>query len=183
MHTGQISSSFVCFFLPACFCLSSCLIGAWNLCTTRIVREVGIKCPPPSRWSESTEHPWGCTSFTQPAFLLFSSNPSTRSSLTFGDDGPTRSTRAISQGTPEWKRNPFCCGPACDLIDAIRLRGRPPRALAKDIFNWCQGPINHPVSKRPCNAFYISTYVESERVCHRREPLSKKEVFWRPLPL
>lgn len=52
-----------------------------------------------------------------------------------------------------------------------------------DICNWCQGPINHPVSKRPCNAFYISTYVESKRVCHRGKPLSRrKKLFWKPFP-
>lgn len=71
----------------------------------------------------------------------------------------------------------------CDLMDTIHLQRRPPGALVADICNWCQGPINHPVSKRPCNAFYISTYVESKRVCHRGKPLSRrKKLFWKPFP-
>lgn len=71
----------------------------------------------------------------------------------------------------------------CNLMDTIHLQCRPHGALAADICNWCQGPINHPVSKRPCNAFYISTYVESKRVCHRGKPLSRrKKLFWKLFP-
>lgn len=44
-------------------------------------------------------------------------------------------------------------------------------SVAEDIHNWCQGPINQPVSKRPCNAFWFSAYVESGPVCQRAEPL------------
>ncbi len=44
-------------------------------------------------------------------------------------------------------------------------------SVAEDMHNWCQGPINQPVSKRPCNAFWISAYVESEPVFQRAEPL------------
>ena len=80
-------------------------------------------------------------------------------------------------------RQPKGCGPECELIDTIHLQSRPCCALLRDICNWCQGPINHPVSKRPYNAFYISTYVESKRVCHQCKPLSEKEVFWRPFPV
>lgn len=114
------------------------------------------------------------------AFLSFSLRK--RSSLTFDDNDPTRSTKAIGQKTCEWKGNPFCRGPECDLIDTIHLQRRPPRALTRDICNWCQGPINHPVSKRPCNAFYISTYVESKRVCHQCKPLSEKKGFLEAFP-
>ncbi len=44
-------------------------------------------------------------------------------------------------------------------------------SVAEDMHNWCQGPINQPVSKRPCNAFWISAYVESEPVFQQAEPL------------
>lgn len=46
MLTGQISSSFVCCFFPACICHNLCLIGAWNLCTTRILRDWNSLFPP-----------------------------------------------------------------------------------------------------------------------------------------
>lgn len=107
---------------------------------------------------------WICTrlSFCS-AFLSLK----TKSTL---DDSETREAWAK---TLEWKRYPFCWVLECDLIDTVHLQ-RPPHALWKDICNRCQGPINHPVSKRPCNGFYISTYVESEHVCHRCEPLSEK---------
>lgn len=67
-------------------------------------------------------------------------------------------------------------------MDTIHLRHRPLHALTRDICNWCQGPINHLVSKRPCNAFYISTYVESERVCHQCKPLLEEKGFLDAFP-
>lgn len=76
-----------------------------------------------------------------------------------------------------------CCIFECYMIDTTHLLCRPLYAPTGDFFNWCQGPINHPVSKRPCNAFYISTYVESKRVCHQCKPLWRKKVFWRPFPV
>lgn len=165
-------------FFPACICLIPCLIGAWNLCTTRKRWEVWLKFPPDDAVSVKALNTHEDVVLLS---LLFGLRK--RSSLTFDDNEPTRSGKPTGQTTCEWKRNPFCPDPEWDLIDTIHLQCRPPRALAKDICNWCQGPINHPVSKRPCSAFYISTYVESERVCHRCEPLSEKKVFWRPFPL
>lgn len=61
-------------------------------------------------------------------------------------------------------RHLLCCRPHYPLTQTSL-------SVAADIHNWCQGPINQPVSKRPCNAFWISAYVESEPVCQRAEPL------------
>lgn len=166
MHTGQISLSFVCC-SPCLYMLNPCLIGAWNLCTTRILRDVQLKFLISSRWycqCEDSEYPWGC-SFNQPLYFFLFKKIATCQL-------PKKEQKEIGPKTSEWKHNPFCGGHECDLIDTIHLQCSPPCALGKDICNWCQGPINHLVSKRPCNAFYISTYVESERVYHRCEPLS-----------
>lgn len=86
--------------------------------------------------------------------------------------------------TSEWRGNPFCSGRWMRFDGHYPLAAQASRCpRPADICNWCQGPINHPVSKRPCNAFYISTYVESKRVCHRGKPLSRrKKLFWKPFP-
>lgn len=66
----------------------------------------------------------------------------------------------------------LCCRPL--RFDRHYPLSQTSLSVAEDIHNCCQGPINHPVSKRPCNGFCISTYVESERVCRQWEPLAAR---------
>lgn len=72
-----------------------------------------------------------------------------------------------------WKRPSICCAVGL-WFDRHYPLTQTSLSVAEDICNCCQGPINHPVSKRPCNAFWISTYVESEAVCQQAEPLRGK---------
>lgn len=106
-----------------------------------------------------------------------------RSSSSSDDNDPVRAAKVTEWETLKQEGNTSLFGFECDMIDTIHLLCRPLYAPTRDIFNWCQGPINHPVSKRPCNAFYISTYVESKRVCHQCKPLWRKKVFWRLFPV
>lgn len=106
-----------------------------------------------------------------------------RSSSSSDDNNPARTAKITEWETLSRKAILVCCVFECDMIDTIHLLCRPLYAPTRDIFNWCQGPINHPVSKRPCNAFYISAYVESKRVCHQCKSLWRKKAFWRPFPV
>lgn len=164
MHAGQISPRFV---LCSCLYLSEHMSGWKHEAGSVPISSsclIGVKA----------------AHVVSPGLSYFLSRR--RSRQTSEDNRPTRSNR-LKKNPGERRGNPFCCGPECDLMDTIHLQCSPPHALARDICNRCQGPINHPVSKRPCNAFYISTYVESKRVCHRCKPLSgRKKVFWKLFP-
>lgn len=155
-----LSAHFI--FFSARVCFNSCLIGAWNFCTTKKYRESLIKILISSRWCLFVcffgVKCWCRTRLREGKIkTTWHDNDQTRKREQKLPSGNV--IRFVEAKNAIWSTLSTC---GAGLLLPLR----------KDICNWCQGPINHPVSKRPCNGFYISTYVESERVCHRCEPLS-----------
>lgn len=78
--------------------------------------------------------------------------------------------------TSKWKCYLFSLGPGMLFCGLHPFPAKASSCPLQRHLQLCQGPINHPVSKRSWSSFCNSTYVESECVSHWCETLKKKKL-------